>query len=51
MQAKVAQDVVLHATVQRRKARERTPEVVLRAGVEVNDFAHADFGHQVLQLG
>ena len=50
MQAEVAQDVVLHATVQGRKAWKGTPEIVLRAGVEVNDLAHADFGHQILQF-
>ena len=50
MQAKVAQDVVLHATIQRRKAGQRAAKVILGPRVEVDDVTDADLRHKVLEF-
>ena len=50
MQAQVAQDVVLHTTIQGRQTRQWPTEVVLGPGVEVDDVAHTDLGDQIVQL-
>ena len=51
VEAKVAQDVVLHPTIQRRKTRQGAAEIVLCTGVEMDDFTDADLRHEVLKFG